>query len=398
MGLTGARDNRLRGIAVTIAAAAAIAWFTLWPDQGGPPPVTGSDYLLTDLVLNVLLFVPLGVGLAMQGVRGRSAVAIGTLASIAIELSQLWWIPGRAASFHDVVTNGLGTALGAILVRAWLEKARWRRVAGPPLAAGLVAAWVTGGLLVRPSLPPGALWFGSWRHEFSGTTLFPGQVLSLSVQGMAIPDGPFGPTGVLRERLARADTIRVATDIVTGGPFEGRAQLIGVVSGQGEELVSLWQRGTSVLVRQRLRLSDFGVRTLWLRMDEAVPRSSGDTLRLEFDATRRQLELRVGRAGTEKTTRVRLSAEMFWTGFLPFEYEADNGILGWPLLGTVLIFLVLGLLTAPHRAAAIAVIAMGVLVGPLFGQSVLPGWETILAALIGVGAGWQLSPRLGLGP
>lgn len=396
MGVTGARDRWIAGAAVTIAAAAAIAWFTLRPGEKGPPAMTGRDYLLTDLVLNVLLFIPLGVGLALLSVRGRGTIAIGTLSSVAIELSQWWWISGRTASFHDVLTNGLGTALGAILVAAWGDRARWRRVMGAPLAAALVAAWVIGALLVVPSLPRGVLWFGQWQHEFAGTTLFQGRVLRLSVQGIAVPDGAFAGTAALRERLTRSDTLQVVTDIVTGEPVEGRAQLVGVVSAEGAELASLWQLGTSVLARQRLRLSDFSVRTLWLRMDHALPPSPGDTLRVVFEATRRALELRVAHGGTGKVSRINLGPEIFWTGFLPFEYEAGNRGAWWPLTGVALIFLVLGLLLAPHRGAAIAALAITLLIGPLIERTALPGLETMLAALGGIGAGWWLSQRLGL--
>ncbi len=383
------------GAAVTIAAVLAIAWFTLRPGEPGPPPASGGEYLLTDLVLNILLFLPLGIGLALSGGRVRGTIAIGTLASIAIELTQRWWIPNRTSSLHDVVTNGLGTALGAMLVATWGERARWRRIAGVPLAIAVVTVWMIGGLLVIPILPRGGIWYGFWGHEFFGTTLFPGRILSLSADGIAVPDGRFFGAGVLRERVARSDTFRLATTIVTGGPFEGRAQLVAI-SGGGDELASLWQTGTSVLARQRLRLSDLSMRTLWLRMDNALPPTPGDTIPIVFEATRRGLELRVGQGETAKTSRVRLGPELFWTGFLPFEFEARAQTMWWPFVGAALIFLAVGILLAPERVAAIAALALTLVAGPLIERTAFPSPETMLAAVGGIGAGWWLSRRLGL--
>jgi hypothetical protein len=397
MGVAGTRSARTAGAAVTIASAMAIGWLTLGPGQTGMPAVTGRIYLLTDIVLNVLLFMPLGVGLALLGIRVRSALVIGTLASVAIELSQRW-IPGRTASVYDILTNGLGTAFGAILVAAWDDRARWRKVAGVPLALVIATAWLLGGVLGSPSLPPGARWWGQWKHEFAGTTLFPGAVLSLMVQGMAIPDGLIAGTTELREGLSRSDTLRLEAGIIPGGPVEGRAQLVGIVSEEGGELASLWQTGTSVLARQRLRLSDLSLRTLWLRMDEVLSTPPGDTVRLVLQATRRAVELRVGHGGTWKVTRRSLGPEIFWTGFLPFEYQAGGGGLPWPAIGSAMIFLVLGFLLAPNWAVAVATLGILLLLAPVIERSALPGLETMLAAVGGLGAGSWLSRRLKLAP
>lgn len=398
MGVTPASGHRRAGVAVTIASAIGIAVLTLGTNETGLPSVTGGFYRLTDIVLNTLLFMPLGVGLTLLGMRPRHALAIGALTSIAIELSQWWWIPGRTASILDVLTNGLGTALGAILVAAWDDRARWRRAAGIPLAIAILAAWLLGGILALPSVPQGNRWWGQWQHEFAGTTLFPGMVLGLNVQGMAVPDGLLPGTAELRERLTRSDTMRVEAGIIPAGPVEGRAQLVGVVSGEGGELASLWQTGTSVLARQRLRLSDWSLRTLWLRIDDALSAPPGDTVRLVLEATRRAVELRVGRGGAWEESRVSLGPEIFWTGFLPFEYEAGQGGPPWPVIGTAMIFLVLGILLAPHWAIAVAALLIALLLGPAIASTAFPSLGTMLAAVGGLGAGWWLSWRLGLAP
>ena len=66
---------------------------------------------------NVVLFVPLGVLLAAALGRRHwvSVVASGILYSVIIESCQAMFLPGRVADPIDVIMNGLGTAIGAIL-------------------------------------------------------------------------------------------------------------------------------------------------------------------------------------------------------------------------------------------------------------------------------------------
>ena len=66
---------------------------------------------------NVVLFVPLGVLLAATLGRRHwiSVVGSGVLYSVIIESCQAMFLPGRVADPIDVVMNGLGTAIGALL-------------------------------------------------------------------------------------------------------------------------------------------------------------------------------------------------------------------------------------------------------------------------------------------
>ncbi|MGD9101607.1 MAG: VanZ family protein [Anaerolineae bacterium] len=83
-------------------------------------------HLSVDLMGNVAVFVPLGIGLAAllhRPSRGRRAslalcVLGGACLSLTIELVQ-FSMPSRAADSGDLLLNSLGTALGAAL---WLKK------------------------------------------------------------------------------------------------------------------------------------------------------------------------------------------------------------------------------------------------------------------------------------
>lgn len=69
------------------------------------------------LLLNVLLFIPLGAGLALLTAwPWWRVVLVAAAASTALELIQLA-LP-RVADPWDVVTNTLGTAIGALVVGA----------------------------------------------------------------------------------------------------------------------------------------------------------------------------------------------------------------------------------------------------------------------------------------
>ncbi len=81
--------------------------------------------------LNVLLFMPLGVALALRGWPMGRAVLTGILLSVTIETFQLW-IPGRHSALLDVFANGTGALLGALGVHLPRRSSlRWGR--GSPL-------------------------------------------------------------------------------------------------------------------------------------------------------------------------------------------------------------------------------------------------------------------------
>jgi glycopeptide antibiotics resistance protein len=71
----------------------------------------------TDIVLNVLLFMPIGAWAAVRLGRRWMAAAIiaGAVLSIGIETAQALEGVGRFASATDVLTNTIGTALGFLV-------------------------------------------------------------------------------------------------------------------------------------------------------------------------------------------------------------------------------------------------------------------------------------------
>lgn len=91
-------------------------------------PGAGTGWSLTDLVSNVLLFLPIGLFFAAlvekfwpdRGAGWRAVAAVlaaGTLSSLGLEIGQLF-VSDRTASLADVAAEAIGTAAGIALWRA----------------------------------------------------------------------------------------------------------------------------------------------------------------------------------------------------------------------------------------------------------------------------------------
>jgi glycopeptide antibiotics resistance protein len=72
---------------------------------------------VTEGLLNVALFVPLGAALNLAGLSVRRTLLAGLALSTSIELLQLLVIPGRFGQLQDILANTIGAAIGALLIR-----------------------------------------------------------------------------------------------------------------------------------------------------------------------------------------------------------------------------------------------------------------------------------------
>ena len=110
-------------------------------------------FLLRDVALNLLLYMPLGLtaflALARRHSRALAAalgILLGAALSTGVEIAQVY-VPGRVSSLLDVTTNSLGTVAGVLAavafrsrIEALLERHRWRHA---PSAALLLLCWAT---------------------------------------------------------------------------------------------------------------------------------------------------------------------------------------------------------------------------------------------------------------
>jgi hypothetical protein len=352
---------------------------------------------VTDVVLNVILFFPLGTGLALLGLRRLGAIIIGALASAGIEGCQLLLITGRDGSVLDVVSNTAGTALGAILVSVWATRGVWWGPIGPVISALGLAAWIAGGLLIQPSRPKLGPWYSQWAHDFGGTVLYPGRVLSFKLNGIAVPDGMIGDLGEIQAVMAREGTTRVEAQIVTGEKFAGLAQLVGIMAGENEELVSVWQEGRFLKARHRLRSTEAGLRTPWFSVPAGLLEAAGDTVAIYFEMFQNAVRFDAVR-GTERAKAVvPLAPELFWTGFVPFDYEVGEGAPWLPLFAAGLLFLAIGLGIVRHPRLGAGASLAALFVAPLVAGTPHPGAAASAIAVFCIAVGVAIGRPLGLG-
>lgn len=88
----------------------------------------GSDFLLSQCIMNVLVFIPIGMLLGVIAKRFCYVLFIGVLLSFFIELLQLVFSKGFC-EIDDVIHNTLGCILGFCLYRLgsrcfWIPKRR----------------------------------------------------------------------------------------------------------------------------------------------------------------------------------------------------------------------------------------------------------------------------------
>lgn len=123
--MTLSPDNTPNHINLVPLAEHGRALACLMSGECVPRPVLW--FLFIDVLGNIVVFIPLGIGLAgifcgnnLRQMLHRT-IMLGFLMSLTIELAQLT-IPSRATDVDDLIFNTLGTLLGAFVVIAFQLK------------------------------------------------------------------------------------------------------------------------------------------------------------------------------------------------------------------------------------------------------------------------------------
>lgn len=254
-----------------LAALALISLATLLPGtgRGGWSPGLPDA---ADLLLNIALFVPLGMAIRRTGFRRadhrwrkpphgakpearasgslRVALIAAFLLSAGIELAQLTVIPGRDSSPWDLAANVGGAALGAGLPAHFL-------------VLPLIPAWLLSGWLLAPTPPSTSIWWGQWAHQFGSAAPFSGTILLAELNGVPAPDHALGHPGTDQMRAGfRAPPIRYRVSLnPPTDPSPDRVQVAGVADGVGGEVVGLWQIGWDLELGWHARGTRLGLRS-----------------------------------------------------------------------------------------------------------------------------------------
>ena len=306
-------------------AAGAIALLTLTPAGDGSSAALPSlwclrcgDFGAVDVVLNVMLFMPLGLALGLMGVPARRIVLAALLTSICVEAVQLAVIAGRDASLSDVLTNTTGGALGALIAL------QWRRLVlpAPPDARTFLAlfllAWTATRIgtawLLRPSFPE-TVWYGQLAPRDVYPADFRGELIHADIGGVAVRTGQMPE---LRNAL-RVPSFGVRALIGSAERALRLASVISVLDEHRTEVLLLGQEGTAARFRVRLRSADARFRTPSVILDSALLTDAHGPTELTGFWSPGRLSLASTAAGRSRGAAVGLGPGLGWALLLPFD-------------------------------------------------------------------------------
>jgi len=326
--------RRIGGV-VTIASLAVILFATLLPASG--QPVASHFCLLcgtvggVDFILNVLLFVPLGVGLALCGFPANRAILMMSILSISIETAQLLVIPGRDATIGDVLTNTLGGALGFAASRY----ARTCLRPSPRNATSFIVGWAVIWLAIQtissfsfaPSIPE-SKYFGQLAPSLGDYAVFHGRVLTARVDGVVIPNTALADSRNLQRLLLNGAT--VATTVVPAKATRDIAPILRVADAEQREIVLLAQNDVDLLFAVHSGAAALRLRPPLFALPQVFPKgvieglTRADTLAVSGRYVASEVRMRARSASETHRSLVPLTASMGWTLVLPWQWFIEG--------------------------------------------------------------------------
>jgi hypothetical protein len=394
-------------MAVTGLGLALIAVLTLRPNPQGILEAAATPFTCmpcgefggVDMILNVILFVPLGIGLGLRGVSRYRALLVIAVTTITVESLQAWWIPGRDASVSDLVTNTVGGALGIWLAAGWrgliFPVARASRF----LAIGVLGAWLllwcASAVLLQPE-PPAPSWYAQLAPVGVTRADYPGKFISADLNGRELPDGLIeNPDGLLQG--GATDTATVVVRAAPAGPTPEAASIFSIFSGRQEEALMVAQIGRDLLLRSRRRANDFLLHSPGVKLADAAG-IAGDTLQFRGVMGRGLLSIRAERGGRTDSTTMHITPSLGWSLISPVNigFPGLTTPLGWIWIAGLLFpvgywgrradLLAAGGQIFWWTAVATAVV-FGLWAIPALAAIALPGAGDVVAAAAGLALG-----------
>lgn len=314
----------------------ATAWFTLRPLSGialaqhQALPITClvcGPAGATDVVLNLLLFIPLGFLGRQLGWRLSITWLFALLLSLGIESSQYFLLPGRDASLSDLLCNSTGAALGWTLLGFWR---RWQK-GGQTSARRLsyllltiqLAIWLGTAWLLQPALTSPTPWSGS-------ITRTPNQE-TVTLERLVLDGHSLGVVTPTTFTLKDAPLSMELQYILRNDPPPGKGtQIAGVRAADQVELITAQISSQATSLGLRLN----GSRVKLKSPDWAVPTQPLTgfpvTLLWRWDPLGVTLE----RADAHRASRILIpySVTLGWSFLNPFSGEISPRTSGWTLI------------------------------------------------------------------
>jgi hypothetical protein len=318
----------VRWRAVFLVWLAVVAWLTLRSAPGQAADVAKLKWYCiacgdaggADVILNVLLFFPLGLALRALGWPAWRTLALLASASIAIEVTQATLLVGRDASLGDVLSNSTGAMTGwiaygglVILLNPTEQVARRSSVT---LLALMALLWWTTGAALRPSLTKATPWVAQRLHVSSSYRRFPGSMQAAAVNGVEIPNA------LMTELPDWRDTVGVVVDLTrdSSGLYTRPMALIRVVDSSQDFLLGVDQIRDDARLRLRLRGNDWLLHSpRWLvSHGMAMPTAEAWRIRWSWERDRITLASEPIDGPQARLFIVPLSAGLGWVFIHPF--------------------------------------------------------------------------------
>lgn len=325
-----ARSFGLRApVLLTAAWALLIVVLTLRPDPGAIEAVGRTPWWClscgeagtADLLLNLVLFAPLGWGLARCGLRRGSAILAALGTTILIEVAQGLALPGRDAALGDVVANTLGAAAGFLAARLLM--------AGPPTwLAPITLLGFAGQLLV-------SWWFWSPATEaasrevrlapvLAGRPIYDGSVAMVALRGAMLHGEESSGAG--------SPATAIATAFTWTSVDSGRATpLVRIEDGRGWPLATVDRLGDRVILAVRTVAGALQFRDpSWAITLDRI--AIGTTVDVTLALRPGSAELAAAWEGGTRSRTVREGPQHGWVFLNPYAPGVgDRGWQGWTL-------------------------------------------------------------------
>jgi len=231
-----------------------------------------------DVLLNVIMFLPLGALLALRGVSLRWVTLAALSLSVLIEGVQVP-LEGRDASLGDVFFNALGGVVGFALAGVIMRQlaAGPRATIGPVVVAALALGAIGAtGLLLRPTFP-GSAYYGQWTANLGHLEWYRGRVRRAVLGEVALPSRRLADSRRVRELLLAG--VRLDVHAVAGPWAPGLAPLFSIFDDRQREIVLLGPDRDDLVLRYRTRATAWALDQPDLRLRGAFAHvSAGDTL------------------------------------------------------------------------------------------------------------------------
>lgn len=389
-----------------VISAIAIAALTLTPEPGTN---TISFWCLkcgtrraVDVLLNILLFTPLGIGLGLYHLRLRTAALIALASTCLIETAQ-FLIPGRDASLRDILMNFVGGVVGYYIGRYWRTGLTPSRAAARTLAASATILWVATQLFSSWAMqiaPPRTPWWSQRLPERDDyPAYFKDSLVAMSIGSLRIEyndELEDSTAEALRRQMAEGIPFRVTiTDVDTTRPLSA----IAIISAGPVHDVVWWAADRrDAVFGATVRGTLLGLRTPSVRIKGVIPESRADTVELAGWYRRGWYQLQARDRNGYRHRDLRASPSWGWAFVVPFPLYAFGGEVLWLtalyLLG---VWLVLGCWYARAvESSQIFVAIAGMSFGIILGLAVAPmayglpiaHWLEWLAAIGGGSVGW----------